>query len=272
MNMEEQLRAVVNTATTDAGLWHNIVHGDDTRTVETENGAVPSVAKQLKDIKNAIMGGVVDIISVAESARDEAIVAKEQADIIKNQTQGICDEVLSPRDETETFKNLSQTTFNNIATATSTAITNIQNETATQIENVQSCADEQIELAKAEANRAKSYADNMETQEQSVYQNVKTLENGNIGLEDKIALYQITSELTDISITIDTHLLTKTGRILTFELLIKVIVPKNILFDNIQLTWLGGDVPDLSETGFHLLVFRSFDDGLTWIGNKQGKF
>lgn len=272
MNMEEQLRTVVNTATTDAGLWHNIVHGDDTQSVDTENGAVPSVAKQLKDIKNAIMGGVVDIISVAESARDGAIVAKEQADIIKSQTQSICDEVAELRDETQTFKDLSQTTFNSIATATSTSLFTIQNETTAQIANIKVSADEQIELAKTEADRAKSYADNMETQEQSIYQNVKTLENGDIILEDKIALYQITSELADISITIDTHLLTKTGRILTFELLIKVITPKNITFNNTQLAWLGDDIPDLSEIGSHLLVFRSFDDGLTWIGNKQGKF
>lgn len=158
MNMEEQLQAVVNQATSDGDLWHSIIHGNNTTEVQTENGRVPSAAKQLKDVRDAIMGGVVDIISVAETARDETIVIREQADIIKSQTQGICDEVVELRDETQTFKDLSQTTFNNIVTATSTAITNIQNETALQISNVETSAEEQIELAKAEANRSLYYA------------------------------------------------------------------------------------------------------------------
>ena len=148
MNMEEQLRAVVNEATTDAGLWHNIVHGTDTQTIGTENGEVPSVAKQLKDIRNAIMGGVVDVISVAELARDDAIAAKTQTETIKSQTQVICDTAEGFRDEAETFKNLSQTTFNNIVTTTNTAITNIQNETAAQITNVQAAGAGQIEKAR----------------------------------------------------------------------------------------------------------------------------
>lgn len=158
MNMEEQLQAVVNQATSDGDLWHSIIHGNNTTEVQTENGKVPSAAKQLKDVRDAIMGGVVDIISVAESARNEAIVAKEQAEMIKSDTQVISDEAKGFRDETQTFKDLSQTTFNNIATATSTAITNIQNETALQMSNVEISAEEQIERAKAEANRSLYYA------------------------------------------------------------------------------------------------------------------
>lgn len=158
MNMEEQLRAVVDRATIDGDLWHTIIHGNNTTEIQTENGKVPSAAKQLKDVRDAIMGGVVDVISVAESARDATIIVKEQTEAIKIQTQEISNVTKAFRDETETFKDLSQTTFTNIATATSTAVSTIQNETASQIVNVQTSAKEQINLAKNEADRSLYYA------------------------------------------------------------------------------------------------------------------
>ena len=45
MNIEERLQAVVSQSETDSSKWHTIVHGDDTTTVPTENGNVPSVAQ-----------------------------------------------------------------------------------------------------------------------------------------------------------------------------------------------------------------------------------
>ena len=50
-NLEERLEAVVAQSEVDGSKWHTIVHGDDTTTVPTENGNVPSVAKQLKDVR-----------------------------------------------------------------------------------------------------------------------------------------------------------------------------------------------------------------------------
>ena len=45
-NMEERLQAVVLQAETDGSLWHTIIHGSDATSVATENGNVPSAAKQ----------------------------------------------------------------------------------------------------------------------------------------------------------------------------------------------------------------------------------
>lgn len=59
-NMEERLETVVTSAETDGLKWHTIVHGDENSLIETENGDVPTVAKQLKDIREAITGGVSD--------------------------------------------------------------------------------------------------------------------------------------------------------------------------------------------------------------------
>ena len=45
MNMEERLQAVVSQAEADGSLWHTIIHGNNATSVSTENGKVPSVAK-----------------------------------------------------------------------------------------------------------------------------------------------------------------------------------------------------------------------------------
>ena len=57
-NMEERLEAIVTQAETDSSKWHAIVHGDENSSIETENGNVPTVAKQLKDIREAIWWGI----------------------------------------------------------------------------------------------------------------------------------------------------------------------------------------------------------------------
>lgn len=48
-NMEERLEAAVSQVEVDGKKWHNIIHGDENTVVTTENGDVPTVAKQLKD-------------------------------------------------------------------------------------------------------------------------------------------------------------------------------------------------------------------------------
>lgn len=47
-NMEERLQAVVSQAEADGEKWHIIIHGNNATTVPTENGNVPTVAKQMK--------------------------------------------------------------------------------------------------------------------------------------------------------------------------------------------------------------------------------
>lgn len=181
MNMEERLQAVVSQAETDGTKWHTIVHGDENTSVPTERGNVPTVAKQLKDIRNAITGGVSDVVAEAEAARDEAIAAKNSTSQLKTQTNTIKAETAQLKADTLTIKNQAVEVFNNISTATDTSIATIQTETnaqisaikntsvnqissinstgTTQINNVKSEGTKQIELATKQANLSKYYAE-----------------------------------------------------------------------------------------------------------------
>lgn len=180
-NMEERLEAVVASAETDGSKWHAIVHGDENSTIETENGDVPTVAKQLKDIREAITGGVSDVVAEAESARDEAIVARNATNQLKNDTNIIKSDTEQLKTDTLNIKNQANQIFNNISSATDTAVSTIQTESSaqisaiqnsgvtqinsvnsagnTQIANVQAEGQKQIERAEAQANQAKYYAE-----------------------------------------------------------------------------------------------------------------
>ena len=180
-NMEERLEAVVASAETDGSKWHTIVHGDESSTVETENGDVPTVAKQLKDIREAITGGVSDVVAEAESARDEAIAARNATNQLKNDTNIIKSDTEQLKTDTLNIKNQANQIFNNISSATDTAVSAIQTESSAQISaiqnscvtqinsvnsagskqiaNVQTEGQKQIERAEAQANQARYYAE-----------------------------------------------------------------------------------------------------------------
>ena len=180
-NMEERLEAVVASAETDGSKWHTIVHGDENSTIETENGDVPTVAKQLKDIREAITGGVSDVVAEAESARDEAIAARNATNQLKNDTNIIKSDTEQLKTDTLNIKNQANQIFNNISSATDTAVSTIQTESSaqisaiqnsgvtqinsvnsagnTQIADVQAEGQKQIERAEAQANQAKYYAE-----------------------------------------------------------------------------------------------------------------
>lgn len=191
-NMEERLEITVSQAEIDGLKWHNIIHGDENTTIATENGNIPTVAKQLKDVRDAITGGVSDVVAEAESARDEAIVAKNATNQLKSDTNVIKAEVSQLKSDTLTIKNQASEIFNNISVVTDTSISNIQTETnaqisvikntgttqlssinstaTTQISNVNSAGTtqvnkiktegaSQIELATEQANLSKYYAD-----------------------------------------------------------------------------------------------------------------
>lgn len=191
-NMEERLEATVSQAETDAQKWHDIIHGNDTTTIPTENGNVPTVAKQLKDVRDAITGGVSDVVAEAEAARDEAIATKNAIIQLKSDTDNIKSETAQLKADTLTIKNQASEVFNNISVVTDTSISNIQTETnaqisvikntgttqlssinstaTTQISNVNSAGTtqvnkiktegaSQIELATEQANLSKYYAD-----------------------------------------------------------------------------------------------------------------
>ncbi len=181
MNMEEQLRAVVTQATTDGSLWHTIIHGNNITTVPTENGDVPTVAKQLKDVRDAITGGVSDVVAEAEAARDMAIVAKNETVTLKDATNQIKAETQVIKQDTQSIKESADAVFNNISTTTNSSIQTIQTETnaqvalvkstgssqvssvqsagTTQVSNVNAAGANQVALATAQANQAKYYAE-----------------------------------------------------------------------------------------------------------------
>lgn len=139
-NMEERLEIVVSQAEMDGAKWHVIVHGDEDSMVETENGNVPTVAKQLKDIRAAITGGVSDVVAEAESARDEAIAAKNATNQLKNDTNIIKSDTEQLKADTLNIKNQASQIFNNISSATDTAVSTIQTESSAQVSAIQKTA------------------------------------------------------------------------------------------------------------------------------------
>ena len=50
MSLQSDLAAAVAKATTDSGLLHDVVHGDDQSLVDTEGGPVKTVAKAMADV------------------------------------------------------------------------------------------------------------------------------------------------------------------------------------------------------------------------------
>lgn len=174
-NMEERLQSVVSQAESDGSKWHTIVHGDENTSVPTDRGNVPTVAKQLKDIREAITGGVSDVVAEAEAARDEAIAAKNATNQLKTQTNTIKTETAQLKSDTQTIKNQAVEVFNNISSATDTAISNIQTEAsaqvstiknngATQVSTINSTATSQISSINStgttQVNRVKTEANN----------------------------------------------------------------------------------------------------------------
>lgn len=148
-NLEERLEAVVAQSEVDGTKWHTIVHGDDMTTVQTESGNVPSVAKQLKDVRAEIINGLEDYVGDCRQAKADTLQIKSETQIIKNETNTLKGQTKTLRDEAETFKELSQTTYNSIASATAASISQVQSEGAVQ-----------VALATAQAERALAYAQN----------------------------------------------------------------------------------------------------------------
>ena len=143
-NMEERLQTVVFQAETDGSKWHEIIHGDDKTTVPTEKGNVPTVSKQLKDIRTEITGGVSDVVAEAEAARDEAIAAKNATNQLKTQTNTIKTETAQLKTDVLGIKNQALEVFNNISTSTDTAISNIQTEASSQISSIKNTGSSQV--------------------------------------------------------------------------------------------------------------------------------
>lgn len=189
-NMEEKLQAVVSQAESDSNKWHSIVHGNENMTIQTENGKVPTVAKQLKDIRDAITGGVSDVVAEAEAARDEAISAKNATNQLKSQTNTIKTETAQLKADTLSIKNQAVEVFNNISTSTDTAILNIQTEASSQISSIKNTGTSQISSINSTATNQISSINSTGTTQVNTIKSTGTTQVNNIKTEgsNQIAL------------------------------------------------------------------------------------
>ena len=159
MNMEERLQAVVSQAETDGSLWHTIIHGNNATSVSTENGKVPSVAKQLKDVREELINGAADYLGSCLKAKNETTAVRDNARVIKSQIEELKADTQEFRNTAESYKDMAQTTFNSVSSAVSQGISNIQAEGDAQISYVKLAAAEQVAEATAQADRAENAVD-----------------------------------------------------------------------------------------------------------------
>jgi len=159
MNMEERLQAVVSQTEIDGSLWHTIIHGNNVTSVKTENGNVPSVAKQLKDVRDELINGAADYLGSCLIAKNETIAVIDNALVIKSEIEQLKSETQEFRNTAESYKNMAQTTFNSISSAVSQGIADVRNEGTTQISNVKTAVAEQVAEATAQADRAENATD-----------------------------------------------------------------------------------------------------------------
>ena len=159
MNMEERLQAVVSQAETDGSLWHTIIHGNNATSVSTENGKVPSVAKQLKDVRDELINGAADYLGSCLQAKTETTAVRDNALVIKSQIEELKADTQEFRNTAESYKDMAQTTFNSVSSAVSQGISNIQTEGDAQISYVKLAAAEQVAEATAQAERAENAVD-----------------------------------------------------------------------------------------------------------------
>ena len=184
-NMQERLEASVAQAEIDVSKLHDIINGDDTATIETENGLVSSIAKHLKEIRAELTQGVDEIVGTALSAKE--IILEAQSDVTSkheaiNQIKADIDAIVinitainerfvNSIDEFETTLNEAITSINDtrdsgIETVSSQLnsekdrlIAELNTETDSEINRVQSEGQQQIAAATTQAERAKNEAD-----------------------------------------------------------------------------------------------------------------
>jgi hypothetical protein len=100
-------------------------------------------------------------------------------------------------------------------------------------------------------------------------QDIVTLSSGAITLNSAKSIYSLTpSSATTFSFTIPSGTI-GTNQALTFELYINMQTAYSLTFPS-SVSWQDGQAPDLSATGKYFLVFRTMDNGSTWLGNLQG--
>ncbi len=105
---------------------------------------------------------------------------------------------------------------------------------------------------------------------QSLYQRLRTVENGVVKAEDeKIIGWAAVSEETTFSF--DTSLCSKNAAddVITLELYVNMPTPVTIHWPE-SIMWVENEVPDLSEAGLYLLTFRRIKS--VWQGSLNAPF
>ncbi|PCH98971.1 MAG: hypothetical protein COB76_06605, partial [Alphaproteobacteria bacterium] len=84
MTLQTDLQDAVTRVESDSQILHNIIHGNDQTTVNTENGNVKTPAKAIKDIEDTIQAGLTDIGAVGQQlnqAIDQAETYAQDAQV-----------------------------------------------------------------------------------------------------------------------------------------------------------------------------------------------
>lgn len=105
----------------------------------------------------------------------------------------------------------------------------------------------------------------------SVYQKMKDITNTTVSLVDGISIYKlnnITSTMT-VSFTCTALSNLSADRVITFELYVPVANTVPTITWPTGVVWLAEETPTFEANTNYLLAFRSFDQGVNWIGNMQ---
>lgn len=81
MNLQQRLEATVGQAESDAGLLHDIVHGDANTEVQTEGGPVKSVARAIQGVEDDLAASRSELTGQVIEATRQAVLSASTASI-----------------------------------------------------------------------------------------------------------------------------------------------------------------------------------------------
>lgn len=105
----------------------------------------------------------------------------------------------------------------------------------------------------------------------SIYQKMFNVPGVTISLQTDKSIYKLSNISVNMHLTFGMGSLKKvyTDRVITFELYIPVTSTVPTITWPSTVTWLNNEVPTFEANTNYLLAFRSFDQGVNWIGNMQ---
>lgn len=105
-----------------------------------------------------------------------------------------------------------------------------------------------------------------------IFQNEVIIQNDLIQVTEKYSIYKKTVTK-DIVFNIDASEAAKYAKVITFELHIEMFTKFDIKWHpSLKISWLNDEIPEFDDLGHHLIAFRSFDNGISWVGSLQGRW